>query len=44
MLRTHGWTHNVKTVFPPQIKFGGGYNKCKIFAVVQGRKSHGILF
>ena len=28
--RTHAWTHartdNVKTVYPPQTKFAGGYN------------------
>ena len=22
--RTHGWTDNVKTVYPPQTKFAGG--------------------
>ena len=30
MLRTDAHSYNVKTVYPPQTKFAGGYNKNSI--------------
>ena len=33
--RTHAWTDNVKTVYPPQTKFVGGITMCTYLFVKQ---------
>ena len=34
--RTHARTDNVKTVYPPQTKFAGGYNDFEVLSLIFG--------